>query len=100
MSRRCEQDIKVTVVGEKGVGKTALVERYVRGTFLEEYKPTIGAMFLTKTVFCGAKLQVWGLLTNVFACRHDSRGRTQTRALGTAQIRLGTSGTARSSRCT
>ncbi len=35
------QDIKVSVLGSSGVGKSILVMRFVTGYFLEEYDPTI-----------------------------------------------------------
>ena len=41
---------KVIVAGAGGVGKTALIERYVSGSFLEDHKMTIGAQFSVKDV--------------------------------------------------
>ncbi|MFO7618781.1 MAG: Rab family GTPase [Thermoplasmata archaeon] len=43
-------DRKIVVLGDSGVGKTAIVQRYVRGTFTDEYKPTTGAMPLKKSI--------------------------------------------------
>ena len=53
---------KVIVAGSGGVGKTALVERYCTGTFLEDHKMTIGAAFSLKDVTLedhNVKMQLW-----------------------------------------
>jgi len=34
--------LKVLVVGERGTGKTAFIQRYVHHSFKREYKATIG----------------------------------------------------------
>ena len=39
---------KVIIAGQGGVGKTALVERYVSGKFVEDHKMTIGSNFMMK----------------------------------------------------
>lgn len=41
---------KILVVGEKNVGKTTLIRRYVDGKFMEETMATIGVDFSLKTV--------------------------------------------------
>jgi Ras-related protein Rab-7A len=55
--------LKVVVLGDAGVGKTSLVKQYVNGKFDKDYKPTIGADFLTKDVSLPnrgqLKLQIW-----------------------------------------
>ena len=38
----------VVILGNSGVGKTALMERYVSAKFASSYKATIGADFCTK----------------------------------------------------
>lgn len=43
-SQRTES-IKVVVVGETGVGKTALIHRFTDGNFTEDFKATVGADF-------------------------------------------------------
>jgi small GTP-binding protein len=43
-------DRKIVVLGDSGVGKTALVQRYVNGRFAEEYRPTTGAQPLRKVL--------------------------------------------------
>ena len=40
--------IKILVIGEAGTGKTSLVNRYVKDTFLEETRPTIACDLLSK----------------------------------------------------
>ncbi len=41
---------KILLVGDFGVGKSSLVERYVNDRFSEEYKSTIGVVIQKKTV--------------------------------------------------
>ncbi|XP_043912780.1 ras-related protein Rab-7L1-like [Protopterus annectens] len=41
---------KVIVIGRSNVGKTAFVNRCVKGCFTENYKPTIGVDFAMKTL--------------------------------------------------
>ena len=55
-------EFKVVTVGESGVGKTAIIQRYSTGIFTQEEKPTIGSA----TVVCNididgknVKLNVW-----------------------------------------
>jgi len=57
---------KVVVVGDGGVGKTALTIRFSKGFFTESYKMTIGVDFHVKTIAIDAdegplraKLQIW-----------------------------------------
>lgn len=56
-------EIKVVVLGDKGVGKTALALRFVEGNFSARYQSTIGAFFLSKRVTSSdgtiCKLQIW-----------------------------------------
>mmetsp|Transcript_72251 Transcript_72251/g.64932 ORF Transcript_72251/g.64932 Transcript_72251/m.64932 type:complete len:219 (+) Transcript_72251:121-777(+) len=54
--------LKIIILGESGVGKTALLHKYVMNKFIEEHKATIGADFLTKDISIGDKLitlQIW-----------------------------------------
>ena len=39
---------KVCVVGDQSVGKTSLLLKYSKNTFMENYKPTLGADFIIK----------------------------------------------------
>ena len=54
---------KTVVAGAGGVGKTALIERYVTGKFIEDHKMTIGAQFSLKDVALDSgenvRLQLW-----------------------------------------
>lgn len=54
---------KVVVAGAGGVGKTALIQRYVTGTFIEDHKMTIGAQFSIKDIELEnnekVRLQLW-----------------------------------------
>jgi Ras-related protein Rab-32 len=40
--------LKILVIGESGVGKTAIVRRYVHNQFSQGYKATIGVDFALK----------------------------------------------------
>jgi Ras-related protein Rab-7A len=54
--------LKVIILGDSGVGKTALMNQYVNKRFSASYKATIGADFLTKEVMIDDKLvtlQIW-----------------------------------------
>jgi small GTP-binding protein len=41
---------KLVVLGDSGVGKTALIQRFIGDVFSEEYRPTVGAMPYKKTL--------------------------------------------------
>lgn len=71
--------LKVIILGESGVGKTALLHQYVNGKFIEEHKATIGADFLTKELQVDDKmvtLQIW-----------DTAGQERFQSLGNAFYR-------------
>jgi len=54
--------LKVILLGDSGVGKTSLMDRYVNKKYSIQYKATIGADFLTKEVEVDGKLvtlQIW-----------------------------------------
>ncbi len=40
--------IKVVVVGNGGVGKSSMIQRFCKGVFTKDYKKTIGVDFLEK----------------------------------------------------
>ncbi|CAI0554895.1 unnamed protein product [Linum tenue] len=48
VSSRRRALLKVIVLGDSGVGKTSLMNRYVYKKFNQQYKATIGADFVTK----------------------------------------------------
>jgi len=55
-------EAKIVLLGETGVGKTSIVSRYVLQKFVPSQNPTIGASFLTKTLYLNEtrlKLQLW-----------------------------------------
>ena len=56
--------MKVCLIGDGGVGKTALRENYVGSSFTDSYLPTIGAEFATKTEIMDSytgKFLIWDL---------------------------------------
>ena len=53
---------KIILIGSSGVGKSSILQRYMKKTFDENYKITIGVDFLMKTLTINkqlVKLQVW-----------------------------------------
>lgn len=71
--------LKVIVLGDSGVGKTSLMNRYVQNSFSIQYKGTIGADFMTKEVDVDDRtvtLQIW-----------DTAGQERFRSLGVAFYR-------------
>ena len=59
-----QQEVKIVFIGNSGVGKTSMINRYLKQTFDENSSTTIGAMYLNKTLEKGNqkyKLQVGGL---------------------------------------
>eukprot|EP01122_Echinamoeba_exundans_P017273 TRINITY_DN905_c0_g1_i2.p1 TRINITY_DN905_c0_g1~~TRINITY_DN905_c0_g1_i2.p1 ORF type:complete len:241 (+),score=59.50 TRINITY_DN905_c0_g1_i2:87-809(+) len=53
---------KIILVGNQGVGKTSVVNRFVKNTYCEESKPTIGVEFATRTITVDGKkvrIQIW-----------------------------------------
>ena len=63
MSKSQNYFLKVLILGDPGVGKTALMNRFAKNTFSDsQYKPTLGADFLTKEIMIGNKsvmIQIW-----------------------------------------
>ncbi|KAF2363788.1 Small GTP-binding protein domain [Trinorchestia longiramus] len=60
-----ELQYKVLVIGEFGVGKTAIIQRYTKGYFSPNYKLTIGVDFAVKTLnwdtHTKINLQLWDI---------------------------------------
>lgn len=53
---------KIVMTGDSGVGKSQLLNRFVKNEFHMKSKPTIGVEFLTRTVVMDHKLvkaQIW-----------------------------------------
>ena len=66
MAEVYEYLLKSIIVGDGGVGKTALAVRFSKGIFTEDYKMTIGVDFHVKTIsietaegLVTCKLQLW-----------------------------------------
>ncbi|KAH9515533.1 Ras- protein Rab-22A [Bulinus truncatus] len=56
------RDVKVCLLGESGVGKSSIVMRFVADKFKNALESTIGASFMTKTIFLEGntfKFQIW-----------------------------------------
>jgi len=54
--------LKIIILGDSGVGKTAILHKFVSGQFIEQHKATIGADFSTKEITVDDKLvtlQMW-----------------------------------------
>lgn len=70
---------KIIILGDTGVGKTSLMNRFVSDRYSSQYKATIGADFLTKNVQVGDRLvnlQIW-----------DTAGQERFQSLGVAFYR-------------
>mmetsp|Transcript_77164 Transcript_77164/g.213906 ORF Transcript_77164/g.213906 Transcript_77164/m.213906 type:complete len:207 (+) Transcript_77164:201-821(+) len=70
---------KIIILGDQGVGKTSLLQRYVNSRYTAQYKATIGADFLTKNVMVKDRLvtlQIW-----------DTAGQERFQSLGVAFYR-------------
>lgn len=79
MASRKKVLLKVIILGDSGVGKTSLMNRYVNNKFSNQYKATIGADFLTKEVMVDERLvtmQIW-----------DTAGQERFQSLGVAFYR-------------
>ena len=55
---------KVVLIGESGVGKTSIINRYISDTFSTVLTATPGASFTTKTIFLkeynqSIKFEIW-----------------------------------------
>lgn len=79
-----KKTLKIVILGDAGVGKTSLMNRYSTGKFTGQYKATIGADFLTKQV----------MVTDTFGQRHlvtlqiwDTAGQERFQSLGVAFYR-------------
>ncbi|ONH71617.1 putative Ras-related protein Rab7 [Pichia kudriavzevii] len=71
--------LKVIILGDTGVGKTSLMQRFINGKFSQQYKATIGADFLPKDMTIDDKnvtLQIW-----------DTAGQERFQSLGVAFYR-------------
>ncbi len=81
MSQRAGKKVllKIIILGDTGVGKTSLMNRFVNQKFSSTYKATIGADFLTKEVVVDGQsitMQIW-----------DTAGQERFQSLGVAFYR-------------
>ncbi|XP_790094.2 ras-related protein Rab-22A [Strongylocentrotus purpuratus] len=56
------REIKLCLLGDSGVGKSSIVQRFVSDTYYESIPPTIGASFMSKTLAVDEKMykfQIW-----------------------------------------
>jgi Ras-related protein Rab-1A len=71
---------KILIVGDSGVGKSCLVERYCDNSFNEHFHPTIGVDFKVRTISTSdgkmVKMQLW-----------DTAGQERFRAITTSYYR-------------
>lgn len=64
-NRNVEEHIvthKLVILGDVGVGKSSIVQRFVNGNFIALHEPTIGALFLTKRLRVAdytVKFEIW-----------------------------------------
>ena len=59
IGKRC---LKIVAIGDSGVGKTSLIQRFENGKFTNNFKTTIGADFSNKEIMVDGKLvalQIW-----------------------------------------
>ncbi|CAL9185106.1 unnamed protein product [Musa hybrid cultivar] len=62
MASGSDTTLKIIILGNRGVGKTSLINRYVHKKFHEQYVATYGALFVTKEILIGdapVTLQIW-----------------------------------------
>ena len=64
MSENVALQCKIVLIGESGVGKTSIINRYISDTFSPVLTATPGASFATKTVFLkeynqSIKFEIW-----------------------------------------
>ncbi|XP_022094540.1 ras-related protein Rab-22A-like [Acanthaster planci] len=56
------REVKLCLLGDSGVGKSSIVQRFVCDSYQDSIPPTIGASFMSKTVTTGEKsfkFQIW-----------------------------------------
>lgn len=62
MSQTSKGQVHILLVGDSGVGKTALAHRMVENQFISDTRTTVGVTFLAKTVDVDGRavsVQVW-----------------------------------------
>ena len=48
MSIKYDEHFKIIFIGDQGVGKSSLLNRYINGKFLQTYQATIGVDYRSK----------------------------------------------------
>jgi len=76
--------LKLVILGDSGVGKTSLMNRYHSNKFTGQYKATIGADFLSKHV---SITDLQGTIRNVTLQIWDTAGQERFQSLGVAFYR-------------
>ena len=79
VARQKKNTLKIVVIGDAGVGKTCLMQRYMTGNFSADYRTTVGADFLStklKVDEVTYNLQIW-----------DTAGQEKFQAIGAAFYR-------------
>lgn len=75
-----ERLLKVLVVGDLGVGKTAIIRRYVQQVFSHHYRATIGVDFALKVLHWDPgtviRLQLWDIAGKRHIWTHSSSSHT------------------------
>lgn len=63
MKEKQDKTFKMIIIGPIGVGKSSLLNKFIRGEFKEGYNTTLGVQFFSKTVQIDGethiKLQIW-----------------------------------------
>ncbi|KAM9320483.1 ras-related protein Rab-7b [Gastrophryne carolinensis] len=62
MPSKRKADLKINIIGPLGTGKTSLLNQYVHKCFRNDYRNTLGAHILSKTINVedtSLKLQIW-----------------------------------------
>jgi Ras-related protein Rab-5C len=54
-----QREVKLCLMGEQGVGKSCIVNRYVKDTFSDNMESTIGAAYLSKVTPSGIHFKIW-----------------------------------------
>lgn len=74
MASKQQRQLKLIIIGDAGIGKTSLLDKYVNNRFKNEYQATIGSDFLARKIHIDGKsidLQIW-----------DTAGQEQFQSLG------------------
>ena len=80
---------KVVVLGNTAVGKTSVIRRFAKGEFIEKYRATIGADFLSKAVPVTTQKDIRNLpvATSIVLQIWDTAGQERFRALSSVFFR-------------